>query len=114
MRSAGPYLFLWIFKANETLLLSFGCHCPAPSFPPEEMTNTKKEGEIAELLALLKDKDDEIARLKLIIGTGGTPVSVRACHLNSFQTVKNCRFVARPTPSKSTRAQSCIIVVICK
>lgn len=57
------------------------------------MANTEKEGTIAELLALLKDKDDEIARLKLLIGTGGPPVS-NAHYLSRVKSV--CCF-ASPT-----------------
>ncbi|KAK4005494.1 hypothetical protein OUZ56_007202 [Daphnia magna] len=37
------------------------------------MTNTEEQNEIAHLRSLLKDKEDEIARLKLLIGTVGLP-----------------------------------------
>lgn len=43
--------------------------------PTLEMTNTEEQNEIAHLRSLLKDKEDEIARLKLLIGTAGLPVS---------------------------------------
>lgn len=62
------------------------------------MANTKEneQDEIAKLRLLLKDKEDEIARLKVMIGTGsgGPPVSICAVHpalkpgrgrLNSFR-----------------------------
>ncbi|KAI9560752.1 hypothetical protein GHT06_011704 [Daphnia sinensis] len=37
------------------------------------MSNTEEQKEIAHLRSLLKDKEDEIARLKLLIGTAGLP-----------------------------------------
>jgi hypothetical protein len=40
------------------------------------MANSEEQGEIAHLRSLLKDKEDEIVRLKQLIGTG-LHVSIR-------------------------------------
>lgn len=54
------------------------------------MTNTEEQNEIAHLRSLLKDKEDEIARLKLLIGTVGLPVSTQACQLGFVVVLFNC------------------------
>jgi hypothetical protein len=95
---------------KQPFLLIFKVSTNTAVFPPEflspsiKMANTEKERTIAELLALLKDKEDEVARLKLLIGTGGPPVS-NAHYLSRVKSV--CCF-ARPTSRQCTLFKSTV------
>lgn len=51
---------------------------------------TEAEAEIAKLRSLLKDKEDEICKLKLLIGTGVPPGIVCLQHKALFIWIRFC------------------------